>query len=466
MKQKSNLSFEELTAVSPLDGRYHDKTKELAEFISEYALIRTRVEIEAKYLVALSEQKIIRHFTPQEKKELLNFDQKITLEIAQKVKEIEKETRHDVKAMERTMRMLLKGTTLEDVIEMLHLGLTSEDVNNISQRLLLYRATQDICLPLLQETIIYLTDKAEEYKSVAMLARTHGQAAVPTTLGKELIFYANRLHTQIQKLKIQKLTGKLNGAVGNFNALYLAYPQIDWMTFSEKFISSLGLIPNLITIQINPYDDMAEYFQIYQRINTILIDMDQDVWRYVSDGWFGQVAKKGEVGSSTMPQKVNPIDFENSEGNLGLANSLFEFFVRKLMISRLQRDLSDSTVIRNSGAALGYCLLGYKSLLTGLSRIKPNLEQIDSDLQKDWIILTEGVQTVLRKAGVEDPYSMIATLSRGKHINRNDWEEWIDSLPIEKKEKKLLRQLTPHTYIGLAVTLTEKGIQEIRKNSK
>lgn len=458
--------LQELTAITPLDGRYRNRINKLSEFVSEYSLIKTRVEVESKYLLALAENKLIRPLSTKEKAKLTSFCDDITLEIAQTVKEIEEKTRHDVKAVERIFRILLKGTSLEDITEMIHIGLTSEDINNLSYRLLLYRATHVVNLPVLEQIIVELTEKADTYKAVPMLARTHGQAAVPTTLGKELIVFATRLHKQVQALKDQKLTGKLSGAVGNFNALFLTYPHVDWIAFSEKLISSLGFIPNLITTQINPYDDISEYFQTYQRINNILIGFDQDMWRYISDNWYIQEAKKGEVGSSTMPQKVNPIDFENSEGNLGLANAILGFLSSKLMISRLQRDLSDSTVIRNIGTALGFCSIGYGSILDGLARIKPNLTQIEKDLQKDWVILTEGVQTVLRKANISDPYSLIATLSRGNHIEKNAWENWVKTLPIDEINKNMLKKLTPHSYIGLAVNLTEKAIKNIRTYGK
>jgi len=453
----------ELTAITPLDGRYRDKIQELSEFVSEYSLIKTRIEIESKYLLALADINLIRQLSVKEKVRLASFRDEITIEIAQKVKAIEEETRHDVKAMERTFRMLLKDTSLENIVEMIHIGLTSEDINNLAYRLLLYKATHAVCLPTLEQIIDQLTEKANTYKTIPMLARTHGQAAVPTTVGKELIVFAKRLHTQVQELKKQKLTGKLTGAVGNFNALYLTYPDVDWITFSEKFVSSFGFTPNLVTTQINPYDDISEYFQTYQRINNILIDFDQDMWRYISDNWYIQEVKKGEVGSSTMPQKVNPIDFENSEGNLGMANAIMEFLSSKLMISRLQRDLSDSTAIRNIGTALGFCLVGYKSIIAGLSRIRPNLKQIEGDLEKDWIILAEGVQTILRKSGVSDPYSLIANLSRGYHIEKKGFGKWVNTLPIDDKYKNMLKKLTPHTYIGLAVELTEKAIKDIQQ---
>ncbi|HKC14796.1 MAG TPA: adenylosuccinate lyase [Patescibacteria group bacterium] len=467
MQEKGKpLHLTELTAVTPLDGRYSSRTEELRPFVSEYALIQTRMEVEAKYLIALSEVGVVRRLSREEKERLTLLGPNLSLDEAEKVKKIEDTTRHDVKAMERAFREMLKGTSLEDVTEKIHIGLTSEDVNNISYRLMLKRATQGVVLPQLSLVIDDLVTKAEAGKATPMLARTHGQPAIPTTLGKEIVNFAQRLNGQVQQLKDRRLTGKLNGAVGNFNALKVTYPDVDWVKFSEDFVSSFGLEPNLITTQINPYDDMAEYFQNYQRINNILIDLDQDIWRYISDHWFSQEVKKGEVGSSTMPQKVNPIDFENSEGNLGLANAIFEFLSRKLPVSRLQRDLSDSTVIRNIGTSLGYSVVAYKSLLTGLGKIHPNEGELSKSLNSDWAILTEGVQTILREAGVEDPYSLIANSSRGEHFGKEEWEQWIDGLPVDDSQKRMLKNLTPEKYIGLAVLLTEKAIKEIKSSNK
>lgn len=465
MPTKTSLPSSSLTAISPLDGRYQDRTKELQTCVSEYALIRTRFEIEATYLIILSEIGIIRKLTRQEKNRLENFSKEITVEVAEQVKDVEKETRHDVKAMEKVFRSLVKGTSLSDTVEMIHFGLTSEDINNISQRLMLQRAST-LCLSHVSAILDELVKRGEKDKATPMLARTHGQAAVPTTLGKELIVFAQRLHRQISTLPSIPLTGKLNGAVGNYNALVFVYPKINWMRVSEMLLIKLSLISNLVTIQINQYDDMIEYFQAYKRINTILIDFSQDIWRYISDHWFVQVAKKGEVGSSTMPQKVNPIDFENAEGNLTIANTLFDGFSQKLGISRLQRDLSDSTTIRNMGSALAYSLLGYKSIETGLTRIMPNYKKLDEALHEDFSILTEGVQTFLRTTSVEDPYSLIKSLSRGKHITKQEWTTWIKSLPITSKEKSLLQHLSPTSYVGLAKEITEKAIKEIRSNKQ
>lgn len=457
-----HLSLTELTAISPLDGRYRGRIAELASYVSEYSLIRTRMEVEARYLIALSEAGVIRKLSPKERDRLSSFGQDITPEDAQQVKETEEKTRHDVKAMEIVFRNLVKGTSLEDLTEMIHFGLTSEDVNNLAYRLMLQRATESVCIPTVERLINNLADQAERYKKVPMLARTHGQAAVPTTVGKELVVFASRLSSQVKELKERRLTGKLTGAVGNLNALQFTYPKVKWESFSGNFVHTLGFRPNFVTTQINPYDDMIAYFQNYQRTNSIICDFVQDMWRYISDDWFVQEVKEGERGSSTMPQKVNPIDFENSEGNLTMANGIFETLCRKLAISRLQRDLSDSTVIRNLGVGLGYSLVGYTSALTGLTRIRPNEEQIRQDLNSDWGILAEAAQTLMRKLGVDDPYSLMVSQTRGRHLGESEWQELVNLLPIPDENKKILRELTPATYIGDAVKITQRAIRGIK----
>ncbi|MBP6883462.1 adenylosuccinate lyase [Candidatus Woesebacteria bacterium] len=451
-----------LSAISPIDGRYREKVKELAPFFSETGLIRTRVEIEARYLVALSDIGVVRPLTSKERKKLESLGPQMSTKDAQRVKEIEDETRHDVKAMERVFREKVAGTSLEDITEMIHFGLTSEDVNNLSYRLMLDRANKQVMQPTLNKIADTLADRAEEYAGITMLGRTHGQAAIPTTVGKEFVNTGMRLRRQINEIEGEQLTGKLNGAIGNFNAHHLSRPDVDWIAFSAAFVSSLGLEPNLYSTQINPYDDVIALFQAYQRVNNIFIDFDQDMWRYISDDWFVQEARKGEVGSSTMPQKVNPIDFENSEGNLGLANAMIEFFTRKLSVSRLQRDLSDSTVIRNFGTVFAYQLLAYKNTLLGLSKVKPNEEQIERALNHNWAILTEGVQTVLRTAGVENAYDLIKGLSRGQRIGPKEWKLWVNGLPVSEDVKKTLLSLKPLNYLGLVHELTEMGVDEIR----
>lgn len=452
----------ELSAISPLDGRYRKKIEELSEFVSEFCLIKTRFEIEIKYLIALSENRIVREISSKEKSALLNLIKDFSEKDAEKIKEIEKETRHDVKAVERYIRILLAKTTLKDTIEFVHFGLTSEDINNISHRLIFKRSVDKIIILQLKKIINGLLEIASENKNVVMLARTHGQPALPTTLGKEIVVSADRLNKQLEIFGCIHLTGKITGAVGNYNALVLAYPKNDWIKFSEKFVSSFGLAPNIVTTQINPYDDLADFFHAIIRANTILIDFSQDMWRYISDGWFVQTAKKGEIGSSAMPQKVNPIDFENAEGNLGMANAVLEFMAGKLMVSRLQRDLSDSTVVRNIGTALGYSLLSYKSLLTGLSRVAPAKEKISQDLNKDWSILSEAAQTILRREGIEDGYTLLKDLTRGKNIDQKDWENIINKLKVDAKIKKELLNLIPEKYIGLAEEIIERTARKIK----
>jgi len=453
-----------LTAISPIDGRYHPLTKELSPFFSEAGLIRTRVEVEARYLIALSHAGVIRQLDDIEEDALIRIGPRMTMSKVKKVKEIEEETRHDVKSMERVFREMVAGTSLEDLTEMIHFGLTSEDVNNLAYRLMLDRGSRGVVLPKLKQLANGIADMAEEHAEIPMLARTHGQAAVPTTLGKELANFGVRLRRQIDKIAETKLSGKLNGAVGNFNAHQLARPDINWIEFSVGFIESLGLEPNVFTTQINPADDIVELLQAYQRASNIVIDLDQDMWRYISDGWFVQEVKKGEVGSSTMPQKVNPIDFENSEGNLGLANGLTEQLGRKLQISRLQRDLSDSTVMRNIGVVLAYQLIAYKNSMVGLGKLKPNAGEIGQALNENWAILTEGVQTLLRQAGVEDPYELVKSLSRGQKIGPKEWKVWVNNLPVPEDVKKKLLKLTPSNYLGKAVALTAMAVAEIRES--
>lgn len=456
-----------LTAISSLDGRYRAKIEQLGEICSEYGLIKNRVKIEAKYLLALSSAGVARKFTNEETRILKDLaDGKMPGAYIENVKEIESETRHDVKAVERMLRVKLGQTSLKDQLEMIHFGLTSEDINNLSYRLQLKDATNEIIVPVLKDLINQLVERASKFKAIPMLARTHGQAAVPTTIGKEFSVFATRLNKQVLKLRQTKLTGKLTGAVGNFNALQYTYPQIDWLRFSESFIRSLDLEPNLNTTQINPTEDIIETIQVFQRINGIIIDFDQDIWRYISDHWFVQSAIKGEVGSSTMPQKVNPIDFENSEGRLGIANSLGDYFVRKLPISRLQRDLSDSTTLRELGSFLSNSLIGYKSTLTGLSRIQPNEEEIKAALNKDWGVLTEGLQTLLRKNNFSNAYSEVATEVRGKKFDDKLWKAFIPKLSIDDNTKSRLLGLTPESYIGLAVELTEKALSEIKNSDE
>jgi len=463
---KQSLPLTELTAITPLDGRYRKDVSELAPFVSEFGIIKTRVEIEAKYLVALSKVNVIRPFLPEEEKTLENFGQSLTFDQASRVKEIEDGTQHDVKAMELTFRELLSGTTLEDIIPMIHFGLTSEDVNNLTYRLMTKRATEQVALPVLDGFVDNLMETAGTYKNTPMLGRTHGQPAEPTTYGKELINFAVRLNTQILKLKQIEMTGKLDGAVGNYSTFKAAYPEVNWIKFSEDFVRSLGLEPNIYTTQINPYEDFIEYFQTYQRINNIVIDFDQDMWRYISDNWLVQKVKEGEVGSSVMTHKVNPIKLENSEGNLGISNAIINFFTEKLSKSRLQRDLSDSTVIRNLGVVIGHSLLSYKNAVSGLNRTRPNEQLMLDALTSDWVILGGPTQTILRRDSLQDAYAMLASKTRGKHMDKGQWYKLVDDLPITENQKTEIKKITPQSYIGEAVKLVELGIEEIKNSRK
>lgn len=457
------LPLEELTALTPLDGRYRSQSAPLATYLSEFSLIRIRMELEAAYLVALSSAGVVRKLTPEERKMLESLGPNLSLTDVKEVKKFEQTTKHDVKAVEMLFRKKVKGTSLEDLTEYIHFGLTSEDINNLAYRLMLKRATENVLLPSLVSLLESVVALAKEYKTTPMLGRTHGQAAIPTTLGKELVVFAARLHRELSLVKKHQFAGKLAGAVGNYNALTISFDTVDWASFAEKFVSSFNFAHSSAVTQTNTYEDIISFFQIIQRLNNILIDFDQDMWRYISDGWFVQEVKENEVGSSTMPQKVNPILFENSEGNLGMANAIIAFFVSKLPISRLQRDLSDSTVIRNFGSCLGYSLLGYNGTSQGLSHVTPNLTKIEEDLLEDWSILAEAVQTILRKNGVSDPYSLLKKLTRGEKITESAWKKIIKGLPVDEDIKKSLQTLSPKKYIGLAPQIVEKTIAEIQK---
>jgi adenylosuccinate lyase len=451
-----NSDLSKINALSPLDGRYKDKTEALSPYLSEYALIKYRIEIEIKYLLALSKNKIIRELSEKEQEVLTSLHAEFSVEEALKVKKIEEETRHDVKAVEKYLRNKFNETSLKDIAEMIHFGLTSEDVNNIAYRLMLKDGLEKVIEPKVSELNQEIKTRAKQYKKTVILGRTHGQAAIPTTFGKEMAVFYARLEKELVTLKKQILTGKLNGAVGNFSSFYFADPAIDWIKFSKEFIASFNLLPNLMTTQINPFEDVIATLQNLQRINGIFLDFDQDMWRYISDGWLKLAVKEKEVGSSTMPQKVNPIDFENSEGNLTLANGLMQAMNDKFYISRLQRDLTNSTIIRNLGTVLGYCLLAYKSSLTGLLRTDINQEKIDEDLEKDWSILSEGLQTFLRKEGFTEAYDVVKKNVRGKQMDKKVWEELINALPLDAKQKEKLLKLTPTSYIGLAEKLVDE----------
>jgi len=445
MKQ---LSSNILLNISPIDGRYKNITHPLSKYFSEYAFFKYRIQIEITYLKALSDVKILRKINKSEVKIFQDIISDFNAGEADKIKKIEIKTKHDVKAVEYYLKNKLSNTSLSDVLEFIHFGLTSEDVNNLAIRLMLKDALNFVLLKNLQVLNKEILNQSKKYKSLPMLGRTHGQAAVPTTLGKEFLVFYKRLNKEIRILQTAKLAGKLNGAVGNYNGLNFAYPKINWPKFSKDLVSSFGLDVNQTTNQIAPFEDIIFVFQTFQRINGILLDFNQDMWRYISDNWLIQENKKGEVGSSTMPQKINPIMFENSEGNLIIANSLIEGFTNKLPISRLQRDLSNSTISRNFGLCLAYCLLAYENCLIGLLRVRANEEKIKEDLNSDWSILSEAIQIYLKKIGVKNGYEIVKELTRGEKMNKQDFLNMIDKLPINNKQKQELKKLTPQNYIG------------------
>ncbi len=459
-----------LEAISPIDGRYRKITEPLAEFFSEKALIKYRIVVEGEYFIALSEhpQIDLKEFSKEEKlliRKLYNpslDDAKIVKTIETKGYKNIKPTNHDVKAVEYYLKDRLKETSLEDCLEWIHFALTSEDINNIAYGLMLSTSIEKIMLPELEKLHDNIDGFAKLYKLISMLARTHGQPASPTTFGKEFDVFSSRLERQINQLKSHEFLVKLNGATGNYNAHVAAYPDVNWIKFSSDFIESfnagkkLKLKPNIITTQIEPHDTYSELFDNFKRINTILIKFNQDNWRYISDDWIKQKPVEGEVGSSTMPHKINPIDFENSEGNLlSIANALFESFSRNLPLSRLQRDLSDSTVERNFGVAFGHSLIAYKSTLKGLSKITVNEEKITHALENHPEVISEAIQTILRKEGQEMPYEKLKELTRGKKTTIQDLTSFIEELAVSENIKTKLKQITPKNYIGIADKLAE-----------
>jgi adenylosuccinate lyase len=447
MKQSSSSP---LLNLSPIDGRYKKDTEELSNYFSEFAYIKYRVLVEIEYLRAISNYKLIRKFS---KKEILFMENSITsfsIKDANKIKDFEKATQHDIKAIEYFLNDKFKKTTLNDVSHFIHFGLTSEDINNIALRLMLRDANENIVLPQIKELNNEIFIRTKNYKKIKMLARTHGQSAVPTSLGKELLVFCERLSNELKILNKTTFRAKLNGAVGNYNALYFAYPKVNWEKFTKDFLKSLRFNTFLYTTQIAPYEDVIYYFQTIQRINGIILDLNQDMWRYISDDYFTQINKKGEIGSSTMPQKINPINFENSEGNIIIANSLVDGFTNKLPISRLQRDLSGSTISRNFGITLAHSLLAYKNTLKGLAKIIPNTEILEKDLNEDWSILMEAVQIYLKKEGIKNGYEIVTSLSRGNKLNKDDYQNLINNLPINKNQKLILINLTPEKYSGIS----------------
>lgn len=450
------LELKDLISISPIDGRYSEQTKELSNYFSEGALIKYRIRIEASYLIELLNFiKPEIEISDRKKERILNFWKILNFRDLIKVKEKEDILNHDIKALEYFFKDFLRSLNLENIMEFTHFGLTSEDINNISYSLMLKESLENILYPQIILIIKKLLEFSEKWSDIPMLGKTHGQPASTTTLGKEISIFLVRITDEFENLLNIKIKAKLNGATGNYNAHYLAYPNKDWIGFSENFISKLGLETNLFTTQIEPHDAFARIFDSISRINNILIDLNVDIWQYISLGYFSLAKKDDEIGSSTMPHKVNPIDFENSEGNLGLSNSLFEFMKNKLTKSRLQRDLSDSTVLRNIGVAIAHSLISYKSLLKGLNKLEPNLNIINSDLENHVEILAEGIQTILRDKNVNEPYEKLKIFTRGKNLSLLDLNNFINSLEIDKETKDKLASLKPNNYIGLSSKLTK-----------
>jgi len=451
----------QLNALSPLDGRYHSKVEPLRAYFSEFGLIRFRVLIEIEWLKALAAQPDILEIPPFSAATIAQLDAlntNFSEADAAAIKTIEKRTNHDVKAVEYWLREQLKDNPeTANQLEFIHFACTSEDINNLSHALMLKGAREAVMLPALQQLISRMTEIAHQLADLPMLCRTHGQTATPSTMGKEFANVVYRLQRAQQRLADTEILGKINGAVGNYNAHLSAYPNINWEDFAQRFVSARGITFNPYTIQIEPHDYMAELYDAYARINTILVDLDRDIWGYISLGYFKQKVIAGEVGSSTMPHKVNPIDFENSEGNLGLANAVLKHLSEKLPVSRWQRDLTDSTVLRNMGVALGYTLLGYESLLKGLNKLEINTQRVIDDLNASWEVLAEPIQTVMRRYNIDNAYDKLKELTRGQSgINRESLAIFIEKLAIPAEEKQRLLTLSPETYIGKAAELAKR----------
>ncbi|XP_071734414.1 uncharacterized protein [Rutidosis leptorrhynchoides] len=450
-----------LTAISPLDGRYWKKVKDLSPYLSEYGLIYYRTLVEIKWLLKLSQIPEV-HEVPSFSNEAQTFLEGLidgfSEADAMQVKNIEKITNHDVKAVEYFLKQKCQDNPeIAKVLEFFHFGCTSEDINNLAHGLMLKESVNSVILPVMDDLVnaIYTMTKANAH--VPMLSRTHGQPASPTTLGKEMVIFAERLNRERRDISQVEILGKFAGAVGNYNAHVVAYPDVNWPHVAEDFVNSLGLSFNQHITQIEPHDYMAKLFHTFIRFNNILLDFDKDIWGYISVGYFKQVTKAGEIGSSTMPHKVNPIDFENSEGNLGLANAILDHLSMKLPISRWQRDLTDSTVLRNIGVGLAHSLLAYTSALVGIRKLQVNESALNKDLDNSWEVLAEPIQTVMRRYGVEEPYEKLKELTRGRTVNKESITDFINGLEIPLEAKTELLKLTPHNYIGVAVQLVEEA---------
>ncbi len=454
------MELSSLTAVSPVDGRYGDKVSPLRGIFSEYGLLKFRVQVEVRWLqklAACAEIKEVPAFDTDANAFLDaivdNFDE----EDAARIKIIERTTNHDVKAVEYFLKEKVEpNAALHAVSEFIHFACTSEDINNLSHALMLTMARREVIVPYWSKIIAAVKDLAKQYRDIPLLSRTHGQPATPSTLGKEMANVAYRLERQLRQLQAIEVMGKINGAVGNYNAHIAAYPEVDWHRLSESFVTNLGINWNPYTTQIEPHDYIAELFDCIARFNTILIDFDRDIWGYIALNHFRQKTITGEIGSSTMPHKVNPIDFENSEGNLGLANAVMQHLASKLPISRWQRDLTDSTVLRNLGVGVGYALIAYQATLKGISKLEVNRERLLDELDKNWEVLAEPIQTVMRRYGIEKPYEKLKELTRGKRVDAAGMTAFIDSLALPEEEKTRLKLMTPANYIGRAVQMVDE----------
>jgi len=449
-----------LAALSPLDGRYSKGADPLRVHFSEQALIRYRTRIELEWLQALAAERAIKElkgFSPKTLAAFASLVKNFSERDAENIKKIEAQTNHDVKAIELWLRSkLAKNAEAQRALEFVHFACTSEDINNLAYALMIAESRAKVMLPKLDELIVSLKKLANKHAALSMLSRTHGQAASPTTLGKEMANFAHRLARARERIAAVKAMGKINGAVGNYNAHAIAYPGFDWERFCRRFVERLGLEFNPYTTQIEPHDWLAELLDAYARANSVLLDLDRDLWGYISLGYFRQKVKAGEVGSSTMPHKVNPIDFENSEGNVGIANALLRHLAEKLPVSRWQRDLSDSTALRNVGTALGHTLLAYASCLRGLAKLEADPARLAADLEANWEVLAEAVQQVMRRHGVPDAYDKLKAISRGKRLERRALAAFVRSLPIPPEEKRRLLALTPAKYTGLAADLAKR----------
>lgn len=450
-----------LTAISPVDGRYAGKTEALRPFFSEYGLLRARVEVELRWLHLLgnnAEIKEVPKLSAEAESFINDMIANFSVDDAARIKEIERTTNHDVKAVEYFIKQKFEDNDeLDAVSEFVHFACTSEDINNTAYGIMLKNAREQVILPEMDTVIAAIRKLAQQHVDTPMMSRTHGQPASPTTLGKELANVVQRLELQRTHVAAVLLYGKMNGAVGNYNAHYAAYPEVDWPMMAHAFVTGLGLRWNQYTTQIEPHDYVAELFQAMIRFNTVLIDFCRDVWSYISIGYFKQKTVKGEIGSSTMPHKVNPIDFENAEGNLGIANAVFDHLALKLPISRWQRDLTDSTVLRNLGVGFAHSVLSYSSALKGISKLEPAPEVMAADLDANWELLAEPIQTVMRRYGIENPYEKLKELTRGQRVNREIMQDFIDGLDLPEEAKASLKAMTPATYLGNAAEQARNG---------